>query len=49
MSGQGAQEVFVFDFGAAVFWGFSRGEETNLLKTIRMFVTKGFVGATEFQ
>ncbi len=45
----GAQEVFVFDFGAAVFWGFSRGEETNLLKTIRMFVTKGFVGAHEFQ
>jgi len=47
--GHGAQEVFVYDFGAAVFWGFSRGEETNLLKTIRMFVTKGFVGATEFQ
>ena len=45
----GAQEVFVFDFGAAVFWGFSRGEETNLLKTIRMFVTKGFVGSHEFQ
>lgn len=22
----GAQEVFVFDFGAVVFWGFSRGE-----------------------
>ena len=43
------KKVFVYDFGAAVFWGFSRGEETNLLKTIRMFVTKGFVGATEFQ
>ena len=49
ISGIGAQEVFVFDFGAAVFWGFSRGEETNLLKTIRMFVSKGFVGAHEFQ
>jgi uncharacterized Rmd1/YagE family protein len=49
IAGVGAQEVFVFDFGAAVFWGFSRGEETNLLKTIRMFVTKGFVGAQEFQ
>lgn len=49
ISGIGAQEVFVFDFGSAVFWGFSRGEETNLLKTIRMFVTKGFVGSEEFQ
>jgi uncharacterized Rmd1/YagE family protein len=49
LSGVGAQEVFVFDFGAAVFWGFSRGEETNLLKTIRMFVVKGLVGASEFQ
>lgn len=49
ISGVGAQEVFVFDFGSAVFWGFSRGEETNLLKTIRMFVTKGFVGSQEFQ
>lgn len=49
ISGVGAQEVFIFDFGAAVFWGFSKGEETNLLKTIRMFVTKGFVGAKEFQ
>lgn len=45
----GAQEVFCFDFGAAVFWGFTRGEETNLLKTIRMFVTKGFVGVEEYQ
>ncbi len=49
ISGIGAQEVFVFDFGATVFWGFSRGEEVNLLKTIRMFVTKGSVGAPEFQ
>ena len=44
-----SQEVFVFDFGAAVFWGFSRGEETNLLKTFRMFVTKGGVDKEEFQ
>jgi len=49
ISSPGAQEVFVFDFGAVVFWGFSRGEETNLLKTIRMFVTKGFVEMREFQ
>jgi uncharacterized Rmd1/YagE family protein len=32
-----------------VLQGFKRGEEMNLLKTIRMFVTKGFVGAQEFQ
>jgi uncharacterized Rmd1/YagE family protein len=49
ISGIGAQEVFVFDFGAVVFWGFSRGEETNLLKTVRMFVTRGNVGVQEFQ
>ena len=49
ISSFGAQEVFVFDFGAVVFWGFPRGEEMNLLKTIRMFVTKGFVGIEEFQ
>eukprot|EP01035_Chromulina_nebulosa_P022909 gene22909-29675_t len=44
-----AQEVFVFDFGAVVFWGLARGEETNLLKTIKIFITKGFVGVHEFQ
>lgn len=49
ISSQNSQEVFVFDFGAAVFWGFSRGEETNLLKTFRMFVTKGYVEKDEFQ
>lgn len=48
ISGIGAQEVFVYDFGAVVFWGFFRGEETNLLKTIRIFVTKGFVEPDEF-
>lgn len=47
--GVGAREVFVFDFGAVVFWGFPRGEEAGLLKTIRMFVTKGMVGSIEFQ
>ena len=41
-------EVFVFEFGAVVYWGFPRGEELNILKTIRMFVTKGFVGPDEF-
>jgi len=44
----GAQEVFIFDFGAAVFWGYSKGEELALLKTVRMFVTKGLVEQHEF-
>jgi len=44
----GAQEVFVFDFGAVVYWGFSKGEEAELLKTIRGFVTKGLVEQHEF-
>jgi uncharacterized Rmd1/YagE family protein len=47
--GVGTREVFVFDFGAVVFWGFPRDEEAGLLKTIRMFVTKGMVGSSEFQ
>ena len=40
--------MFIFDFGAAVFWGFSKGEELALLKTVRMFVTKGLVEQHEF-
>jgi uncharacterized Rmd1/YagE family protein len=44
-----SKEVFIFDFGAAVFWGFSRGEEAGLLKTIRLFVTKGMVAVNEFE
>jgi uncharacterized Rmd1/YagE family protein len=46
---QSSSEVFVFEFGAVVFWGFPRGEEINFLKIIRMFVTKGYVGPEEFQ
>lgn len=49
ISASKAQEVFVFDFGAVVFWGFSLGEETNLLKTIRIFVTRGMVDNKEFK
>eukprot|EP01039_Chlorochromonas_danica_P013705 gene13705-15905_t len=45
----GSKEVFVFDFGAIVFWGFNRGEEAGLLKTIRLFATKGVVGNSEFE
>jgi uncharacterized Rmd1/YagE family protein len=42
------QEVFVFDFGAAVFWGFARGDEKNLLNTFKSFTTRGFIGESEF-
>lgn len=49
ISGSGAQEVFVFDFGAVVFWGFPRGEEAALLRAVRMFVTKGAVEGPEFE
>jgi uncharacterized Rmd1/YagE family protein len=44
-----SSEIFIFEFGACVFWGFPRGEEINFLKTIRMFVTKGYVAPEEFQ
>ena len=47
ISSSGAQEVFIFDFGAAVFWGFSKGEEKRLLTTIRNF-TSGSVIESEF-
>lgn len=38
MSNPANQELFIFEFGAAVFWGFSRGEESRLLDIIREFV-----------
>lgn len=49
ISTPGAQEVFVFDFGAIVFWGFPRGDESMLLRTIRSYVTKGAVVGQEFE
>lgn len=45
----GTQEVFIFEFGSAVFWGFSRGEEAAILRTIRKFVIKGTVEPGEFE
>lgn len=44
----GAQEVFIFDFGAVVLWGVPRGEEAALLKQIRRYASKGMVGPEEF-
>lgn len=34
------KEVFVFEFGAVVFWGFSVGEEKDMLKLLRNFVSE---------
>lgn len=36
----GGKEVFVFDFGAVVFWGFKNGEEIEILDQIRDHVVK---------
>jgi uncharacterized Rmd1/YagE family protein len=44
----GGKEVFVFDFGAIVFWGFHRGEEEGLLRLIREFAT-GRLSMQEFE
>jgi uncharacterized Rmd1/YagE family protein len=49
ISSPGAQEIFIFDFGAVVFWGVPRGDEAQLLKTIRKYGTKGLVGPDEFK
>lgn len=49
ISDPGNQELFVFEFGAVVFWGFPRGEETHLLEVIRGFATKGLVEPDEFE
>ena len=45
----GTQEVFVFEFGSVVMWGFSRGDEKNILSVIRNFITKGSVRDSEFE
>lgn len=45
----GPQEVYIFEYGSAVFWGFRKGEETPLLDLIREFVTKGILSEEEFE
>ena len=42
------QEIFVFDFGVAVFWGLSRGEERKMLEAFRMFATS-MISPEEFK
>ena len=43
------QEIFIFDFGACVFWGFYEGEEFSLLKIIREHCKEGMVGDDDFE
>jgi uncharacterized Rmd1/YagE family protein len=42
-------EVFVFEFGAVVCWGFWRGEERDLLNRIAEFVTQGKIAPAAVQ
>jgi uncharacterized Rmd1/YagE family protein len=37
----------VFEFGVAVFWGFSRGEEEDMLSLIRKYVEQGMLTPEE--
>eukprot|EP01041_Mallomonas_annulata_P009964 gene9964-20723_t len=48
-STMGAQEVYIFEFGAAVFWGFPKGEESALVQFIKSFVIKDEVLSGEFK
>jgi len=43
----GAKEVFIFEFGAIVFWGFRKGEEDALITLIRKFIEQGEVSTEE--
>lgn len=36
-----AQEIFIFDSGASVFWGFAKGEESGMLRIITDFAISG--------
>jgi uncharacterized Rmd1/YagE family protein len=48
MSDLASREVYIFEFGSVVFWGFSRGEESRLLDVVRDFSTK-MVEKSEFE
>ena len=48
-SSVGAQEVYIFEFGAAVFWGFPKGDETIFVNFIKEFVTNGLLIQSEFE
>mmetsp|Transcript_1169 Transcript_1169/g.1899 ORF Transcript_1169/g.1899 Transcript_1169/m.1899 type:complete len:426 (+) Transcript_1169:137-1414(+) len=48
ISDPGNQEIYVFEFGAVVFWGFAKGEEVFMLDIVRDFVKQGKVNDDEF-
>jgi uncharacterized Rmd1/YagE family protein len=43
------KEVFIFAFGAAVFWNFYRQDEKKILNVIREYVVKGVLSEDEFK
>jgi uncharacterized Rmd1/YagE family protein len=43
------QEVFVFEFGAVVFWGFAKGEEKYMLGIVRDFVKDKMIDDIEYE
>lgn len=45
----GGKEVFIFDFGAIVFWGYQRSEVSDLLQLAREYVLKGKLSDAEFE
>jgi uncharacterized Rmd1/YagE family protein len=47
-TGLDKKEVFVFEFGAVVFWGFSVSEEKHLLEVFRDFSKRGLIADKEF-
>eukprot|EP01038_Epipyxis_sp_PR26KG_P013997 gene13997-18773_t len=47
---ENGKEIFVFDFGAIVFWGFRPGEEQEFLTLIKEgYVMKGLLSDSEFE
>jgi uncharacterized Rmd1/YagE family protein len=42
-----ARELFIFEFGVAVFWGYSRGEEEEMISLIRQYVEQGMLTPEE--
>jgi uncharacterized Rmd1/YagE family protein len=45
----GGKEVFIFDFGAIVFWGYQRDEVKELLHEFRQYIVKGRLSEAEFE
>lgn len=45
----GGKEIFVFDFGALVFWGYQDTEVQSLLELAKEYVVKGKLSEIEFE